>query len=181
MAPRGLGSFCTQGFSSLLHTAAPEPLLLGAGHQRSHGLPRGQASDLLGLRVWPKPPGHSTAPRGEWAHPHRLLSPPWPELPRCSAMGKSESVAIFSLLSGPYLVTVPPRGQGLSLAAPCLSCPPADQSQWDRGPGLPPAWGQSFSSAHDALPSPQPLTPLPLLCPSVSSPMHPEITPQRSP
>ena len=181
MAPRGLGSFCTQGFGSLLHTAVPEPLLLGTGHQRSHGPPRGQASDLLSLRALPEPPGHSTAPQGEWAHPHLLLSPPWPKLPSCPAMGKSESVAIFSLLSGPYLVTVPPRGQGLSLAAPCLSCLPADRSQRDREPGLPPAWGAVFLLPYDALPSPQPLIPFPLLCPSVSTPVHPETTPQRSP
>lgn len=40
--------------------------------------------------------------------------------------------------------------------------------------------GQSFSSAHDALPSPQPLISLPLPRPSVFTPMHPETRPEES-
>lgn len=128
-------------------------------------------------RVWPKPPGHSTAsPHGEREAilGLSLLVPAVPELsaPLLSD-GKSESVAIFSLLFGPYLVTVPPRVLYLSLAAPHASpCPPADQSR-DRGQGLSTSLGAVFPLPTMPCPALSPSHPSPASAvPSVSSPTH---------
>lgn len=183
MAPRGRGSFCAQGFGSLLHTAAPEPLLLGVGHQRSHGPPRGQASDPLGLRVRPEPLGHSTALWGERACPYRLLSPPWPELPRCPAAPRWESLnlLLFSLCYRALIWSLCRPEARVSPWQPCAS--PARQltrASETGGQAFHQPGGQSFFSAHDALPSPQPLIPLPLPRPSVSTPVHPETPPEES-
>lgn len=91
---------------------------------------------------WPRPPvtqsSHCRVP--SWG---AELSPLWPELPHRPPVGKPESVAVFPLLSGPYLVTVcHPEARVSLLAAPrphpagpsVAACPPAAQGQRDRRP-----------------------------------------------
>ena len=162
--PEGLGPPVCSGplFPRPPVPAGPEPVLAGGAQA---------------------PGTQHSRPRGERGCPHRLLPLPWPELPHCPAVGKSESVAIFSQLSGPYL------------AAVC--CPEARVSPWQRhAPSRPPltrasgtgGWafhrprGRSFSSTHTALPRPQPLIPLPPavpLGPHAPSMPRPPSHPQR--
>lgn len=130
-------------------------LELGA-ESKSHG-PEGLGPPLCSGPLSPRPPAPAgpepvlaggaqapgtqrSRPRGERGCPHRLLSLPWPELPHCPVVGKSESVAIFSLLSGPYLAAVcRPEARVSPWQRHAPSRPPADQGQWDRRPGHPPA------------------------------------------
>lgn len=148
-----------------LETLVPgSPARQGSGkHSPEVTLPAANGPVCLGdLGPWdagygPQSPRAPLArpPGGEQDCPHRGLS-----CPAVPLVGKLESVAIFSLLSGPYLATVCRPEARVSLLAAPHPHPPWAQHRWPAhqppsasetgGQGLPPALSPRQASTPSA-------------------------------